>query len=125
MVSGNVKLPVGDGHQMKARLRADLLSAMKARRTAETKLLRALVATIDNAEAPSLDPDRKASDQHRFSDGSAEIDRLDLDAETIRTILTAEMEEREKAAAEMARLNRQDRADTLLAEALIVRRYIA
>lgn len=113
------------GREMKARLRADLLSAMKAGRTAETKLLRALVAAIDNAEAPPLPSDRKAADQHRFSDGSAEIERLDLSAEAIHAILTAEMNERENAAAEMDRLNRPDHADALRTEALLVRRYIA
>lgn len=39
------------GERMKARLRADLVAAMKDRRTAEAKVLRTLVAAIDNAEA--------------------------------------------------------------------------
>ncbi|MEX0957374.1 MAG: hypothetical protein WDZ83_19435 [Rhizobiaceae bacterium] len=113
------------GSEMKALMRADLVSAMKAGRTAETKLLRALVAAIDNAEAPPLDPDRKAADQHQFRDGSAEIRRLGLDGAAVRAILEAEMHDRESAAAEMDRLNRQDRAAALRAEALLVRRYLA
>lgn len=39
--------------EMKARMRADLRRAMKAGRTTETLLLRALIAAIDNAEAPA------------------------------------------------------------------------
>lgn len=39
---------------MKTRLRADLRAAMKAGRASEARLIRALVAAIDNAEAPPL-----------------------------------------------------------------------
>lgn len=112
------------GREMKSRLRTDLREAMKGGRAIEAALIRALAAAIDNAEAPPLEGDRKASDQHRFHDGSAEIDRLHLDSDTVRRVLAAEVQERETAATEMARLGRPDRAEALRAEALLARRYL-
>jgi len=41
------------GGEMKVRLRADLRAAMKDRRAVEAKVIRALIAALDNAEAPS------------------------------------------------------------------------
>jgi uncharacterized protein YqeY len=115
---------IDPAHAMKARLRADLRSALKKGRTAEVKIIRALVAAIDNAEAPPLRPGQRASDQHRFRDKTAEVDRLSLSAAALRSVLSAEVRERESAAAEMVRLNRPDRADALRAEALLAKRYI-
>ncbi len=112
------------GHEMKARMRADLRAAMKEGRTSETRLLRALMAALDNAEAPPLRADRRAADQHRFREGSAEIERLHLSPAQVRAVLLAEIEERERAAAQMIRLAKPDRADALHAEALLARRYV-
>ncbi|MBB1093329.1 hypothetical protein HUU61_18810 [Rhodopseudomonas palustris] len=109
---------------MKTRMRADLRAAMKDGRTSEAKLIRTLVAAIDNAEAPPLSDGERATDQHRFHDGSAEVERLSLNPAQVRAVLVAEMQERERAAAEMNRVNRLDRADALHAETLLVRRYI-
>lgn len=113
------------GHDMKARMRADLRAAMKEGRMAEAKLIRALVAALDNAEAPPIETDSKATDQHRFRDGSAEVERLHLSTARVREVLVKEIKEREDAAAEMHRLDRPDRADALRAEASLARRYIA
>lgn len=116
---------MGDAaHAMKTRLRADLRAAMKDGRTSEAKLIRALVAAIDNAEAPPLRAGERATDQHRFHDGSAEVERLSLTPAQVRAVLVVEMQERERAAAEMSRVNRPDRADALHAETLLVKRYI-
>jgi uncharacterized protein len=112
------------GHDMKARLRIDLRAAMKEGRTNEARLIRALVAAIDNAEAPPLRADPQATNQHRFHDGSAEVERLSLDSAQVRALLVAEIQERERAAAEMNRINRPDRADALHAETLLVGRYV-
>lgn len=120
----DVNRPADAGREMKSRLRADLREAMKDGRASEAALIRALLAAIDNAEAPPLQDDRKATDQHRFHDGSAEIARLNLSADAVRAILAAEAQEREAAATEMMRLNRPDRAEALQAEVLLVRRYI-
>lgn len=112
------------GHDMKIRLRADLRAAMKDRRADEAKLLRTLVAAIDNAEAPPQRANEKATDQHHFNDGTAEIERLSLGSAQVQAILTAEIQERERAAAEMDRLERADRAEVLRAEVMIAKRYV-
>ncbi|MET3793629.1 hypothetical protein [Aquamicrobium terrae] len=111
-------------HSMKIRLRADLRSAMKEGRTTEARVIRALVAAIDNAEAPPLRADQQATDLHRFRDGSAEIERLSLTPAQVRAVLVAEMQERERAATEMKRVGRSDRADALHAEMQLVGTYI-
>jgi len=112
------------GHDMKTRMRADLRAAMKEGRTHEAKLIRALVAAIDNAEAPALPVGHNATDQHQFRDGSAEVERLSLSRAQVRAVLLAEIEERERAAAEMSRLEKQNHEDALRAEALLARRYV-
>ena len=119
-----VDQPCDAGREMKIRLRTDLRRAMKDGSPAETMLIRALIAALDNAEAPPIQVDQKMTDQHRFSDRSAETERLRLSAVQVRAILTTEAREREAAAAEMVRLNRPDRADALRTEALIARRYM-
>lgn len=109
---------------MKNRMRADLRAAMKAGRASEAKVIRELVAAIDNAEAPALGPDRKAADLHQFGDGSSEVERLLLSADQVSRVLMADVEEREHAAAEMTRLNRPDRAEPLRQEIAIAKRYL-
>jgi uncharacterized protein YqeY len=108
---------------MKARMRADLRAAMKGGRAGEAKLLRVLVAAIDNAEAPPVEADRSV-DSHQFHEGSAEVERLSLSPAQLRGILLAEISEREDAAAEMHRLARPDHADALRAEVELIRRYV-
>lgn len=112
-----------DGAAMKARLRADLSAAMKARRSDETGLLRALVAALDNAEAPALPAAAVASEQRRFDRGEAETRRLDLGPAEVRAILRREIEERERAAEALDRHGMAERAAALRAEAALVRRY--
>ena len=109
---------------MKARLRADLRKAMKDRCNIETKVIRVLVAAIDNAEAPSVEAGDTASVHHDFLSGLAEVERPLLSRSRVRHILSTEVEERERAAAELERLEEMDRAEALRAEALIAKRYI-
>lgn len=97
---------------IKATLRADLREAMKARRTDEIALLRTLVAALDNAEAPPMQA------------GATEIPRLWLDAAAIRRVLEADIEERERSAAQLAEVGRPDRAATLRTQAALARRYL-
>lgn len=105
------------GAGLKARLRADLLAAMKGRRTMEVKLIRALVAAIDNAEALPLE-----EVQERGS--SSEAGRRLLDGQRLRGVLQAEIEEREDAARRFENLGHMERAELLRAEAQAVRRYL-
>lgn len=117
-------VPKDTGRDMKARLRADLSRAMKDRRTLEARVIRVLIAAIDNAEAP-LTPTRHAAPvHHRFHNGSAEVERLLLGGSRLRQVLLAEIHEREHAATEFERLEKTDRAETLRAEARVARRYI-
>lgn len=113
------------GQAMKARLRADLREAMKAGHTDDAGLIRTLIAAIDNAEAPKLPEAHSASDQHRFGDGSAEVSRLVLSHDAVRSVLMAELREREETAAEMTRRKRLEHADALRAEALVISGYLA
>lgn len=106
---------------MKQRLRADLRAAMKDKRSGEAKLIRALVAAIDNAEAP---PAIAGTVAHDFRGGSAEVERLALGPSAVRDAILAEINERERAAAELERLGRTDRAEPLRAEARMAGRYL-
>ncbi|MEC5400310.1 hypothetical protein [Uliginosibacterium sp. H1] len=109
---------------MKDRLRGDLRTAMKARRAQEAALLRALIAVIDNAEAPPLAAADDRYRAHDFRSGSAEVERLLLDDARIRELLQAEVNERERVAADLERLGQGERAGALRTEALLTRRYI-
>lgn len=114
------------GQAMKARLRADLLTAVKGRRTVEAKVIRALVAAIDNAEAPPVTAAGTAAQTpHDFHGRTAEIERLRLSPPQVLQVLQAEVDERERAATELDRLEHRDRAEILRAEAHIARRYLA
>jgi uncharacterized protein len=112
------------GSGMKARLRADLRRAMKERRATEAKVIRTLVAAIDNAEAPPVRAQRSEWLQHRFQSGSAEVERLLLSRLDVRDVLLREIHERERAAEELEHLKMLDQANALRAEALLTRRYI-
>ena len=113
--------PAGD---MKARLRADLRAAMKHRRPIEASVIRALIAAIDNAEAPPAHEAPTPPARHQFHSGSAEVERLLLSAAHVRGLIVADIQERERAAAEMERLGLKDRAEAARAEALIAKRYV-
>lgn len=109
---------------MKARIRLDLTAAMKARRAAETGVLRALLAALDNAEAV---PVGQAHDRHvvrAFGDPSAETPRLLLNEADVRRLLQREAAEREDAAIELERLGELDDAQRLRREASLVERYL-
>jgi uncharacterized protein len=111
--------------QMKERLRTDLRAAMKDRNVLRSRVIRSLVAAIDNAEAPALPLDRKTPVQHQFEIRSAEVERLRLDWPAVRAIVRAEFQERERAAAEFDRLEIHDRAAELRTEAGVIEHYLA
>jgi uncharacterized protein YqeY len=116
---------------MKSRLRADLVAAMRSRRTRDVAVIRELVAAIDNAEAPacaaSTGPGTAAAaaaGRHEFGSGSAEVERLTLSADEVRALLVNEIKKRERAASEFERLGEVERAEGLRAEVLIAKRYV-
>lgn len=97
---------------MKTRLRRDLRDALKARQDNEVKTLRALVAALDDAEAPPM------------SDAAGEVPRLLLSEARVRQVIEGEIEQRETASREFERLGHPDRAATLRAGADVARRYL-
>ena len=113
-----------DGTSMKSRLRADLVAAMKGGRKQEVSLLRELVALIDNAEAAPSRDEQASVVRHEFGSRSAETERLQLSADRVRDLLLADLERREQAASEFARLGNNQAAATLRAEASLARRYL-
>jgi uncharacterized protein len=108
---------------LSARVRADLQIAMAARRTEEVRLLRALLAAIDDAQAVPLPEGHQRYSPRAFGDGSGEVPRIRLSAERIEALVTAEIDARLEAAGQMAGLDRPDRADALQAEAALLGRY--
>lgn len=77
-------VPEDAGRDVKARLRADLRAAMKGRHAFEAKVIRALVAAIDNAEVPPTHAGQTAPVHHHFHSGSAEVERLLLSRSDVR-----------------------------------------
>jgi uncharacterized protein YqeY len=110
---------------LKQRLRTDLKSAMQARATVEVRLLRTLIAAVDNAEAVSgaAVPDKYVA--RTFGDPSGEVPRLELDGEAVDRLLAGEIESRLAAAADYAQHGREDEAARLRDEATLVARYRA
>ena len=77
-----------------------------------------------NAEAPALPLERKKPVQHQFETCSADVERLQLDWPAVRAIVHAELQERERAAAELDRLEMHDRAAELRKEAGVIKHYL-
>lgn len=125
MTTQNPALQVDAGEEMKTRFRADLRRAMKSGHAAEAKLIRALVAAIDNAEAPPVTAGQGATVPHDFRSGSAEVERLLLGDAEVRAAILAEIAEREHAAGEMERLGQTGLAAALRHEIALARTYIA
>jgi uncharacterized protein YqeY len=109
---------------LKDRLRADLRVAMKAGASRDASVIRALVAALDNAEAPPVRKDPDAALGYAFASGAAEVERLLLGEADVRRVLLAEIAEREAAADEMRRLAQADRAAALDAEIAVAKRYL-
>src|SRR5690606_20394999 len=97
---------------LKERLRADLKVALQARATDEVRLLRTLIAALDDAV-----PGEYSAVPRAFGDPSGEVARRELDADTVEALLASEIESREGAALDYERHGRggaaarRDRAD--------------
>jgi uncharacterized protein YqeY len=97
---------------------------MKNRTQLEARVIRSLVAAIDNAEVPTVPAEQTSSLQHQFEHGTAEVERLRLTWPQVHDALRNELQERERAASEFDRLNKQDHAETLREEARVIERYL-
>ena len=101
------------------RMKADLLTARKARdKVTEVALKRALAA-FANAEAPP------AEDKvNMFGEGPKEVARLELTAEDHARIIEAELAEAEAAAQQYEAGGQTEAADRLRAESAVLARYL-
>lgn len=106
---------------LKARLRADLKSAMQAKASADVRVLRTLIAALDNAEAVPTELEGYVA--REFGDPSGEVARLELGPAQIDAVLAAEIESRLAAAADYDQHRRADESARLRAEAEVVARY--
>ena len=101
-------------------MKADLLTARKARdKVTEVALKRALAA-FDNAAAP---PAEQAV--NLFGAGPREVARLELTANDYARIIEEELAEAEAAAQQYQAGGRADAAEQLRAEAAVLARYLA
>ncbi len=108
---------------MKERLRADLKAAMRDKQPAQVRVLRQLIAALDNAEAV---PVESAPKWVRLQPGDprSETARLELDEAAVARLLAAEAEARRTAAAEYRQGGRDGEADALDAEIELIARYL-
>ena len=109
--------------ELKERLRADLKAAMQARATGEVRLLRTLIAALDNAEAVPGGALVEKYVPRAFGDPSGEVARRELDGPDLERLLMAETEARLAAAADYERGGRDDEAARLRDEAALIQRY--
>jgi hypothetical protein len=116
-------MPHDSGAEAKARLRNDLVAAMKLGQKREAGVIRGLIAAIDNAEAAPARTE-PASEFHDFRTGSAEVARLALGRDQVRDVILREIDERERAAADFAGLGKAERAEALQAEVVVAMRYL-
>jgi uncharacterized protein len=108
---------------IKSRLRPDLRTAMVARDALRVRVLRALIAAVDDAQAVPAGDRHARYIIHAFGDRSVEVPRLSLAEEDVRRLFAHEAATRRSAAAEMRRLAQDDRAEDLLREAAIIASY--
>jgi uncharacterized protein YqeY len=108
---------------LKKRLRADLKAALQARASNEIRVLRTLIAALDNAEAVPTDALQISALPRAFGDGSGEIARRELGGHAVAALLAEEVASRLAAAADYERHGREDVAERLRAEAALVARY--
>ncbi len=106
---------------LKARLRTDLAGALSARRTQEARVLRLLVAALDNAEAVPITDEQRA---RLVAQGITELPRLALDQAAAHALLLAEIAERTANAATYDQAGRPDEAARLHAQIAVIRRYL-
>ena len=105
---------------LKLRLRADLKAAMHARSADEVRLLRTLIAALDNAEAVA-EPSR-AFGSRKFGDPSGEVARREIDARALDALLLAEIDARLSAVEDYERHQQDAEAARLRHETELIAR---
>lgn len=115
--------------ELRAALRKDLTTAMKARASHIVTALRTAIAAIDNAEAVEATHTPGTATSEHFAGahvglGVTEVDRRHLGIEEIRDILRTQITERDDEAARYETLGQSDAAARLRLEADALRRYL-
>jgi uncharacterized protein len=116
---------------MRAQLRADLTSALKARDRVAIAALRSALSALENAEAvvvadagPIVDGTEHVAGAS-VGVGATEATRRELTAADVRAVLRDEVAQRITAADEYLGLNQADAAERLRAEAAVLSHYLA
>jgi uncharacterized protein YqeY len=110
--------------ELKARVRTDLASAMRGGRPDEVRVLRTILAAVDDAEAVPAGAMHEKYRVKQFGDPSAEVPRRLLSPADVDALLLAEISAREAAASECLNRNATAHAESLRSEIAIVRRYL-
>jgi uncharacterized protein YqeY len=118
-----------DSNLLRAVLRADLVTAMKARDSDAVAALRAAIAAIDNAEAVDRPDGAATTTSEHFAGahvgvGSTEAARRDLTIVDVRAILQEQIAERSGAADRYDTLGQSEAAARLRREADALRKYL-
>ncbi|TQL69288.1 hypothetical protein FB381_3193 [Nocardioides albertanoniae] len=113
---------------LQARLRADLLTARKARDTTATAVLRSTLAAIANAEALPVAEAALSTDGPiagaSTGVGATEAARRELTDDDVRRIITEEQAERIGAATDLEAHGADGKASELRAEAELLAAYV-
>lgn len=96
---------------------------MQARATDEMRLLRALAAAVDNAEAVPAEGVQDRASPTAFGLGAGEVPRRELTSGDLAAVLERERDERLAAASEYERLGQSPEAARLVHEAELIGRY--
>lgn len=119
-----------DPDRLRARLRADLTNAMKARDKIAVAALRIALAAFDNAEAVPAPPIGRAPSTSEYVAGtsvglgSAEVARRELTLEDLYAVLRAQIDERVAEANAYAAHGHAEAGDRLRREADVLRAYL-
>lgn len=108
---------------MKALIRAELLTAMRAKETLKVAALRTVLAALDNAESVPVGHQHQHQryESHRFGDPRTEVPRRILTADQVQALVQAEITKRLDAADQLDLLGQAPQADRLREEALALR----
>jgi uncharacterized protein YqeY len=114
---------IDEASAAKARLRRDLTVAIRARDSLRIRVLRRLIAAVDNAEAAPVGDrhDRYASVP--FGEKGAEVPRLTLTRAEVFALFASEATALRSVVAELTALGRTDAANVLAVEAEVVDEY--
>lgn len=113
---------------LQARLRADLLTARKARDATATAVLRSTLAAVANAEALPVAEAALTADGPiagaAVGVGATEAARRELTDDDVRAIVAAEQSERLTAATDLEAHGAGEKAEQLRAEAELLAAYL-